>query len=49
MDQDGQYHLRSPHRGKPQAAQELLLEMLARAQLPAAAASAVSVKVEAEG
>jgi polyphosphate kinase len=47
MDQDGQYHLRSPHRGKPQAAQELLLEMLARAQLPAAAASAVSVKVEA--
>ena len=47
MDQDGQYHPRSPHRGKPQAAQEVLLEMLARAQLPAAAASAVSVKVEA--
>lgn len=47
MDQDGQYHLKSPRRGKPQAAQEVLLEMLARPQLPAAAASAVSVEVEA--
>jgi len=35
MDQDGQYHLQSPHRGKPHAAQETLLETLARAQLPA--------------
>jgi len=47
MDQDGQYHLRSPHRGKPQAAQEALLEMLARAQLPATASTAASVTVEA--
>ncbi len=35
MDQDGQYHLKAPGRGKPQAAQETLLETLARAQLPA--------------
>jgi len=35
MNQEGQYHLKSPGRGKPQAAQETLLEMLARAQLPA--------------
>jgi polyphosphate kinase len=35
MDPDGRYHLRSPRRGKPQAAQEALLETLARAQLPA--------------
>jgi polyphosphate kinase len=35
MDQDGQYHLKAPSRGKPQAAQETLLETLARAQLPA--------------
>jgi polyphosphate kinase len=34
MDQDGQYHLQSPHRGKPQVAQEMLLELLARAQTP---------------
>jgi len=34
MDQDGQYHLQSPHRGKPQPAQEALLELLARAQTP---------------
>ena len=34
MDQDGQYHLKAPGRGKPQAAQETLLETLARAQLP---------------
>ena len=34
MDQDGQYHLKAPSRGKPQAAQETLLETLARAQLP---------------
>jgi len=46
MDQDGQYHFQSPGRGKPQAAQETLLELLARAQLPAAAASAVSAEVE---
>jgi len=31
MDQDGQYHLKAPGRGKPQAAQEMLLEVLARA------------------
>jgi len=30
MDLDGQYHLESPRRGKPQAAQETLLEALAR-------------------
>jgi polyphosphate kinase len=30
MDQDGHYSLRSPRRGKPQAAQDALLEMLAR-------------------
>jgi polyphosphate kinase len=30
MDQNGQYHLESPRRGKPQAAQETLLEALAR-------------------
>ena len=35
MDQDGHYQPRSPRRGKPQAAQEVLLETLARAQLPA--------------
>jgi polyphosphate kinase len=35
MDQEGQYHLKSPGRGKRQAAQEALLETLARAQLPA--------------
>jgi polyphosphate kinase len=34
MDQDGQYHLKTPSRGKPQAAQEVLLELLARAQTP---------------
>jgi polyphosphate kinase len=34
MDQDGQYHLKTPSRGKPLAAQETLLETLARAQLP---------------
>jgi polyphosphate kinase len=31
-DQDGKYHLQSPRRGKPQAAQEMLLELLARSQ-----------------
>jgi len=31
MDQDGQYRLKSPGRAKPQAAQETLLEALARA------------------
>ena len=35
MDQEGQYHLKSPGRGKPQAAQATLLDTLARAQLPA--------------
>ncbi|MNC90457.1 Polyphosphate kinase [compost metagenome] len=35
MDSEGRYSLHSPRRGKPQAAQEVLLEMLARAQLPA--------------
>ncbi len=35
MDQDGQYQLFSPHRGKQLTAQETLIEMLARAQLPA--------------
>ncbi len=35
MDQDGQYQLCSPRRGKPFAAQEALIEMLARVQLPA--------------
>jgi len=35
MDQDGQYRLCSPRRGKPLAAQEALIELLARAQLPA--------------
>jgi polyphosphate kinase len=35
MDQDGHYVQRAPRRGKPQAAQEALLELLARAQLPA--------------
>ena len=35
MDQEGQYHLKSPGRGKPQAAQVTLLDTLARAQLPA--------------
>jgi polyphosphate kinase len=36
MDADGRYHLRSPRRGsRPQAAQDALLETLARAQLPA--------------
>jgi polyphosphate kinase len=30
MDQDGQYHLKSPGRSKPHAAQETLLELLAR-------------------
>jgi polyphosphate kinase len=35
MDAAGRYHPRSPRRGKPQPAQEVLLEMLARAQLPA--------------
>jgi len=34
MDQDGRYSLCSPRRGKPQAAQEALLEMLARVQVP---------------
>ena len=34
MDAAGQYHLKSPGRGKPQAAQETLLETLARASLP---------------
>jgi polyphosphate kinase len=29
MDQDGQYHLRSPRQGKPVAAQDVLLERLA--------------------
>ena len=36
MDQDGRYSLRSPRRGKPQAAQEVLLEALARATPPSA-------------
>jgi polyphosphate kinase len=36
MDQDGRYSLRSPRRGKPQAAQEVLLEALARATPPPA-------------
>jgi len=31
MDQDGQYRLKSPGRARPQAAQETLLEALARA------------------
>ncbi len=35
MDQDGQYQTCSPGRGKPLAAQETLIELLARAQLPA--------------
>jgi polyphosphate kinase len=35
MDADGRYHQRSPRRGRPQAAQEILLETLARAQIPA--------------
>jgi polyphosphate kinase len=35
MDSEGRYQLRTPRRGKPQVAQETLLEMLARAQLPA--------------
>ena len=35
MDSEGRYSLHSPRRGKPQAAQEILLEMLSRAQLPA--------------
>ena len=48
MDQDGQYHLKSPRRGKPRAAQEVLLEMLARPQQqPVAAASAISAEAEA--
>jgi len=47
MDPDGRYELKSLHRGKPQAAQEALLEMLARAQLPATASTAASVTVEA--
>jgi polyphosphate kinase len=34
MDAEGHYSLHSPRRGKPQAAQEVLLEMLARAQPP---------------
>ncbi len=34
MDQDGRYSLCSPRRGKPLPAQEALLEMLARIQLP---------------
>jgi polyphosphate kinase len=34
MDAAGQYHLKSPGRGKPQAAQETLLETLARASRP---------------
>jgi len=34
MDQDGQNHLKTRSRGKPQAAQEVLLELLARAQTP---------------
>ena len=32
MDPEGHYHLRSPRRGKPLAAQEALLELLTRAQ-----------------
>ena len=36
MDQDGRYSLRSPRRGKPQAAQEVLLEALARSTPPPA-------------
>jgi polyphosphate kinase len=35
MDAEGRYVLRAPRRGRPQAAQEALLEALARAQLPA--------------
>ncbi|HEU0290078.1 MAG TPA: polyphosphate kinase 1 [Burkholderiales bacterium] len=35
MDAEGHYSLRTPRRGKPVAAQETLLETLARAQLPA--------------
>jgi hypothetical protein len=35
MDHEGQYQLCSPRRGKPLAAQETLIELLARAQLPA--------------
>jgi polyphosphate kinase len=34
MDANGHYQLRSPRRGKPQAAQEVLLESLARPPLP---------------
>jgi len=36
MDKDGSYSLRSPRRGKPQAAQEVLLDALARATPPPA-------------
>jgi polyphosphate kinase len=35
MDKDGHYVQRAPRRGRPQVAQETLLETLARAQLPA--------------
>jgi polyphosphate kinase len=35
MDAEGHYSVRTPRRGKPVAAQETLLETLARAQLPA--------------
>ena len=35
LDKDGGYSLRSPRRGKPQAAQDMLLEALARAPQPA--------------
>jgi polyphosphate kinase len=35
MDPQGHYEIRSPRRGKPQSAQEALLELLARTQLPA--------------
>jgi polyphosphate kinase len=34
MDAEGHYQLRSPRRGKPQAAQEVLLETLVRPPLP---------------
>jgi polyphosphate kinase len=34
MDRDGHYVPSAPRSGKPRAAQEALLELLARAQLP---------------
>jgi polyphosphate kinase len=36
MDQEGQYTLREPRRGKPQSAQDSLLELLAHRPVAAA-------------